>query len=180
MTIDTNSSFANPRHTSATSFIKHESSRSCLPEPIHAAAEHGDFLGILMGGNPSSHIQCFVQYHRPKPTFCRGRFAPSSPSSDDGLWPPSDRPWTSSSSFSQSTDTGNSQLDADHLHQYNIDQILNSLGNALSAFSLSLHQTISTCGMCLEDYQSDDLVLVLPCHSSHFFHRHCLRSSEGE
>ncbi|KAI7945387.1 hypothetical protein MJO29_011775 [Puccinia striiformis f. sp. tritici] len=104
-----------------------------------------------------------------------GDFAPSSPSSDDGLWPPSDRPWTSSSSFSQSTDTGNSQLDADHLHQYNIDQILNSLGNALSAFSLSLHQTISTCGMCLEDYQSDDLVLVLPCHSSHFFHRHCLR-----
>ncbi|KAI9625688.1 hypothetical protein H4Q26_016227 [Puccinia striiformis f. sp. tritici PST-130] len=51
-----------------------------------------------------------------------GEFAPSSPSSDDGLWPPSDRPWTSSSSFSQSTDTGNSQLDADHLHQYNIDQ----------------------------------------------------------
>ncbi|WAQ90552.1 hypothetical protein PtA15_12A542 [Puccinia triticina] len=93
-------------------------------------------------------------------------------SSPDGMWPNSDQPWTSVPSSNTITSPNNSEAPQAH---YNIDQTLNSVGQALSAFSLSLQRTITACAMCLEEYQSSDQVLVLPCHPSHFFHRDCLR-----
>ncbi|KAA1086417.1 hypothetical protein PGT21_004397 [Puccinia graminis f. sp. tritici] len=91
--------------------------------------------------------------------------------SPDSLWPISDQPWASTSSDTASSPNGPEPTESQH----NIDQVLNSIGQALSAFSLSLQHAITNCGMCLEDYKANDQVLVLPCHPSHFFHRHCLR-----
>ncbi|PLW04699.1 hypothetical protein PCANC_17706 [Puccinia coronata f. sp. avenae] len=93
------------------------------------------------------------------------------PSSSADLWASSDEPW---SPFASNIVDPSSDIEVSKTES-NIDQILNSVGQALSAFSLSLEHAITHCGMCLQDYKPNDQVLILPCHPTHFFHRDCLR-----
>jgi len=54
---------------------------------------------------------------------------------------------------------------------------LASVGHSLAAFSLDPHLLAAAsncCPLCLQDYRPADTLCLLPCHSSHFFHHHCL------
>ncbi|KNF03383.1 hypothetical protein PSTG_03324 [Puccinia striiformis f. sp. tritici PST-78] len=36
--------------------------------------------------------------------------------------------------------------------------------------------TVDACSICQDDYTSADSIIVLPCHSSHHFHRRCIET----
>ncbi|MBW0517234.1 hypothetical protein O181_056949 [Austropuccinia psidii MF-1] len=57
-----------------------------------------------------------------------------------------------------------------------IDQTLASIGRTLLHPPLSTHSNFPiNCEMCLEEYNADDVVVVLPCHPTHHFHKACLK-----
>jgi hypothetical protein len=57
-----------------------------------------------------------------------------------------------------------------------VNQILSRLtATDLSSLLLNASQTAISCAICWEDYVESDVIIVLPCHSSHHFHRNCIR-----
>ncbi|KNZ64257.1 hypothetical protein VP01_104g5 [Puccinia sorghi] len=47
--------------------------------------------------------------------------------------------------------------------------------NAASMTSTSLESVTLACTICMDAYLSNDTVVILPCHTTHHFHRGCIQ-----
>ncbi|KNZ60864.1 hypothetical protein VP01_148g11 [Puccinia sorghi] len=54
-----------------------------------------------------------------------------------------------------------------------IDDFITTL--AISLRSTTPKSEMSVCAICLDTYLENDVVVVLPCHTTHHFHRACIQ-----